>query len=67
MAYVSSGQPCGKLIYKEVFVSCKSSVNQGINIILTTDKVLCYSREYNNEETYRGPEFVGLWIFSMVG
>lgn len=39
---------------------------QGINVILMTDKVLCYNREHNNEETYREPGFVGLWISSLV-
>lgn len=39
---------------------------QGINVILMPDKVLCYSREHNNEETDIGPEIVGLWIFFMV-
>lgn len=38
---------------------------QGINVILMPDRLLCYSREHNNE-TYRGPEFVGLCISSFV-
>lgn len=33
---------------------------QNINKILMPDKVLCFSREHNNEETYREP---GLLVF----
>ena len=36
---------------------------QSINVILMPDKVLCYSREHNNEETYREP---GLLVFGFL-
>lgn len=60
MAYVSSGQPCGKLRHKEVFVSYKEQCEQGINVVLMPYKVLHYSREHNNGETYKGFGFVDL-------
>lgn len=36
---------------------------QSINVILMPDKVLCYSREHNNEETYSEP---GLLVFGFL-
>ena len=36
---------------------------QSINKILMPDKVLCFSREHNNEEAYRGP---GLLVFGFI-